>query len=270
MPKVIGKIGLLRAAEVLGASLRLGLTAFGGPIAHLGHFERVFVRERRWLTGEQFGGLVALCHLLPGPTSSQVGFLIGWQRGGVPGAIAAWVGFTLPSALAMYACAVLVARIQGPVGLSAMQGFKLLAVAVVAQAVIVMAKRSCTALTGLSLAVAAAGVALAIGGTVFAITRASSTAGAEASASAASDVVPVAQPPSAAPAAVPSPSVEPGVAPPEPAPGTDAKRPATTKAPATKTADAGTVKEPAPAPAPEPAPAPKPAGKKPGYNPEAP
>ena len=111
---------------------------------------------------------------------------------------------------------------------------------------------------------------LAIGGTVFAITRASSTAGAEASASAASDVVPVAQPPSAAPAAVPSPSVEPGVAPPAPAPGTDAKRPATTKAPATKTADAGTVKEPAPAPAPEPAPAPKPAGKKPGYNPEAP
>ena len=166
MPILIGKFDPLRAGEVLRTSLRLGLTAFGGPIAHLGHFERVFVRERRWLTGEQFGGLVALCHLLPGPTSSQVGFLIGWQRGGVPGAIAAWVGFTLPSALAMYACAVLFARIQGPVGLSAMQGFKLLAVAVVAQAVIVMAKRSCTALTGLSLAVAAAAVALALSGTV--------------------------------------------------------------------------------------------------------
>src|SRR5215510_8140980 len=86
-------------AEVLRVALRLGLTAFGGPVAHLGYFERVYVRERAWLSSEQYAALVGLCQILPGPTSSQVGFLIGLHRAGWLGALAAWVGFTLPSAL---------------------------------------------------------------------------------------------------------------------------------------------------------------------------
>src|SRR5580765_460517 len=93
------------AAEVLRAALRLGLTSFGGPIAHLGYLERIYVRERAWLSAEEYATLVALCQILPGPTSSQVGFLIGLHRAGWRGALAAWLGFTLPSALLLYACA---------------------------------------------------------------------------------------------------------------------------------------------------------------------
>src|SRR5512140_3498751 len=91
------------AGEVFLTALRLGLTSFGGPIAHLGYFERTYVQQRRWLNHEQYASLVSLCQLLPGPTSSQVGFLIGLQRAGWLGAAAAWIGFTLPSALLMYA-----------------------------------------------------------------------------------------------------------------------------------------------------------------------
>ena len=76
--------------EVLWVALKLGLTSFGGPIAHLGYYERTYVRERRWLNSEQYGGLISLCQLLPGPTSSQVGFLIGLHRAGWMGALAAW------------------------------------------------------------------------------------------------------------------------------------------------------------------------------------
>jgi len=132
------------AAEVLRIALRLGLTSFGGPIAHLGYFERTYVRERGWLSGEEYAALVALCQVLPGPTSSQVGFLIGLHRAGWRGALAAWLGFTLPSALLLYACARLAARVQGPLASALVHGLKLAAVAVVAEAVWSMARRLCT------------------------------------------------------------------------------------------------------------------------------
>jgi chromate transporter len=131
-------------AEVLRVALRLGLTSFGGPIAHLGYFERVYVRERAWLSAEQYAALVGLCQILPGPTSSQVGFLIGLHRAGWRGALAAWVGFTLPSALLLYGCARLSTRVQGPLVGATVHGLKLVAVAVVAQAVWSMARGLCT------------------------------------------------------------------------------------------------------------------------------
>src|SRR5215468_6831702 len=132
------------AAEVLRVALRLGLTSFGGPIAHLGYFERTYVRERAWLSADEYASLVALCQILPGPTSSQVGFLIGLHRAGWRGALAAWLGFTLPSALLLYACARLAARVQGPLASALVHGLKLAAVAVVAQAVWSMARRLCS------------------------------------------------------------------------------------------------------------------------------
>ena len=95
-------------------ALKLGLTSFGGPIAHLGYFERAYVQERRWLRDAEYTALVGLCQLLPGPSSSQVGFLIGYRRAGWLGALSAWAGFTLPSALLMYAFALLTSRAQGP------------------------------------------------------------------------------------------------------------------------------------------------------------
>jgi chromate transporter len=150
-------------AEVLRVALRLGVTSFGGPIAHLGYFERAYVHERAWLSAEQYAALVGLCQILPGPTSSQVGFLIGLQRAGWRGALAAWVGFTLPSALLLYACARLSARAQGPLASATVHGLKLVAVAVVAQAVWSMARRLCTdASTGL-IALCAAALLLASG-----------------------------------------------------------------------------------------------------------
>src|SRR3984957_3504259 len=85
-------------AEVFAAFLRLGLTSFGGPIAHLGYFHEEFVVRRKWLREHDYADLVALCQFLPGPTSSQVNFAIGLLRAGWPGALAAWIGFTLPSA----------------------------------------------------------------------------------------------------------------------------------------------------------------------------
>ena len=116
-------------------ALKLGLTSFGGPIAHLGYYERTYVRERGWLSQEQYGGLISLCQLLPGPTSSQVGFLIGLHRAGWMGALAAWVGFTLPSAILMYAFALLAPTNPGPRMQAVLHGLMLTAVVVVAQAV---------------------------------------------------------------------------------------------------------------------------------------
>jgi len=153
-----------RAAEVLRVALQLGLTSFGGPVAHIGYFERVYVRRLQWLAAEQYAALVALCQMLPGPTSSQVGFLVGLQRAGWPGALAAWLGFTLPSALLLYGCARLSAQVEGPLANAAVHGLKLVAVAVVAQAVWSMARRLCTDLPTALLAVAAAVVLLVSGG----------------------------------------------------------------------------------------------------------
>jgi chromate transporter len=129
--------------EIWWLSLKLGLQSFGGPIAHLGYFERTYVRERHWLSPEDYTGIVALCQLLPGPTSSQVGFLIGLHRGGLRGALTAWLGFTLPSALLMYVFALLTPHLTGELAHAALHGLMLAAVAVVAQAVWSMARTLC-------------------------------------------------------------------------------------------------------------------------------
>jgi chromate transporter len=128
------------AAEVFGAFLRLGLTSFGGPIAHLGYFREAFVVRRKWLDERTFGDLVALCQFLPGPASSQVGFSIGLLRAGYAGALAAWTAFTLPSAIALVLFAYGASALQGPLGTGLLHGLKLVAVAIVAQAVWGMAR----------------------------------------------------------------------------------------------------------------------------------
>jgi chromate transporter len=131
------------ATEVLAVFLKLGLTCFGGPIAHLGYFRREFVERRRWLDEETFIDLVGLCQFLPGPASSQVGFSIGLLRAGWLGGLAAWCGFTLPSVLLLLGFAALAPTLGGPLGSGVIHGLKLVAVAVVAQAVWDMAQRLC-------------------------------------------------------------------------------------------------------------------------------
>jgi chromate transporter len=128
------------ATEVLFAFLKLGLTAFGGPIAHIGYFREEFVARRRWLDEGAYADLVALCQFLPGPASSQVGFGLGLMRAGPLGALAAWAGFTLPSAILMTAFAFAAPAMSGPVARGVVHGLKLVAVAVVAQAVFGMAR----------------------------------------------------------------------------------------------------------------------------------
>lgn len=129
-----------RAIEVLGVFLRLGLTSFGGPVAHLGYFRAEFVTRRAWLDEPAFARLLALCQFLPGPASSQLGFAIGLRRAGVPGAFAAWLGFTLPSALLMFAFAQLAPVVGGRWGAALTHGLKLVAVAVVGAALLAMAR----------------------------------------------------------------------------------------------------------------------------------
>jgi chromate transporter len=124
---------------VLLVALRLGLTSFGGPVAHLGYFRREYVERRGWLNAAAFGDLVALSQLLPGPASSQLGIAIGTRRAGILGGIAAWVGFTAPSAVAMIALGVLATQVDLS-GAGWVHGLKLAAVAVVAQAVVAMAR----------------------------------------------------------------------------------------------------------------------------------
>jgi chromate transporter len=126
--------------EVLLAFLKLGVSAFGGPIAHLGYFRNEFVRRRAWLDEATYADLVALCQFLPGPASSQTGFAIGLMRAGPLGALAAWTGFTLPSAILMTVIAMGAAAMRGPIAQGALHGLKLVAVAVVAQAVFGMAR----------------------------------------------------------------------------------------------------------------------------------
>lgn len=148
-------------AEVFLAFLKLGLVAFGGPVAHLGYFREAFVERRRWLSGEAYADLVALCQFLPGPASSQVGIALGLSRAGLRGAFAAWAGFTLPSALALALFAFgLAAWGDGPpAGL--LQGLELAAVAVVAIAVWSMGRSLCPDAPRATLAAAAAAATLA-------------------------------------------------------------------------------------------------------------
>ncbi|MFY9761039.1 MAG: chromate efflux transporter [Xanthobacteraceae bacterium] len=144
------------AAEVLLVFLRLGLTSFGGPIAHLGYFREEFVVRRKWLDEQAYVDLVALCQFLPGPASSQVGFSIGLMRAGYFGALAAWTGFTLPSAIAIVLFAYGAGALVGPVGTGLLHGLKLVAVAIVAQAVWGMARTLCPDKERASIAVVAA------------------------------------------------------------------------------------------------------------------
>lgn len=129
--------------EVLGVATRLGLTSFGGPIAHLGYFREEYVVRRRWLDERTYADLVALCQFLPGPASSQVGIGIGTMRAGPLGGLAAWLGFTLPSALALTAFAYVVDRFD-VANAGWLHGLKVVAVAVVAQAVWGMSRQFCT------------------------------------------------------------------------------------------------------------------------------
>ena len=152
------------AAEVFRVALGLGLTSFGGPIAHLGYFERAYVRNRQWLSADEYAGFMALSQLMPGPTSSQVGLLVGLRRAGWLGACAAWIGFTAPSALLMFGFALLAPRMEGAALDAVVHGLKLVAVAVVAQAVWSMAQRLCPDRQRAAIALAAAVLLLAVGG----------------------------------------------------------------------------------------------------------
>lgn len=147
-----------RAAwEVLWVFLKLGLISFGGPMAHLGYFRDELVRRRRWLDDQAYGDLVALCQFLPGPASSQVGLSIGILRAGLLGGLsAAWIGFTLPSAVALILFAYGVAVFGGAVHTGWLHGLKVVAVAVVAQAVWGMAKAFCPDRPRITLALIAA------------------------------------------------------------------------------------------------------------------
>lgn len=142
--------------------LRLGLTSFGGPIAHLGYFRDEFVNRRRWLSEQNYADLVALCQFLPGPASSQVGMALGLSRAGYAGAFAAWAGFTLPSALVLILLAQGIALSGGFMPAGMLHGLKVVAVAVVAQAVWGMGRNLCTDRERTSLMAAAACIALAL------------------------------------------------------------------------------------------------------------
>jgi len=146
--------------EVFRTSLRLGLTSFGGPIAHLGYFERTYVQRLKWLSAADYASLVGLCQLLPGPSSSQVSFLIGLRRAGWPGGIAAWVGFTLPSALLMFAFGTMASQLTTLPVRIAVHGLMLAAVAVVAQAVWSMARSLCPDWRRAAIAIGAAALLL--------------------------------------------------------------------------------------------------------------
>jgi chromate transporter len=142
--------------EVLCAFLKLGCTSFGGPIAHLGFFRQEFVEKRRWLDDAAFADLVALCQFLPGPASSQVGLALGWKRAGYAGAVCAWLGFILPSAILMLGFAYGIEQWHGFSQSGGVQGLKIAAVAVVAQALWQMARRLCPDAPRIAIAVGAA------------------------------------------------------------------------------------------------------------------
>jgi chromate transporter len=129
--------------EVLRTFLKLGLISFGGPIAHIGYFRDEFVARRRWLDDKTYTDLVALCQFLPGPASSQIGFSIGLMRAGYLGGLAAWTGFTFPSEITLVLFAYGAHALAGPVGMGLLHGLKLVAVAIIAQAVFGMARTLC-------------------------------------------------------------------------------------------------------------------------------
>src|SRR5271156_6821783 len=151
-----------RVGEVLVAFLRLGLTSFGGPIAHLGYFHDDFVVRRRWLDEKTYADLVALAQFLPGPASSKVGIAIGLSRAGYLGALAAWTGFTLPSALALVLFGFGVASLGDALRSGWLHGLMVAAVAVVAQAVLAMMRSLAADRDRATLAVVAAALVTAL------------------------------------------------------------------------------------------------------------
>lgn len=153
-----------RIGEVFRAFLLLGLTSFGGPIAHLGYFRAEFVTRRGWLSEHDYADLVALCQFLPGPASSQVGFALGLMRGGGWGAAAAWTAFTLPSALLLVIFALGATAFEGPLGQGLIHGLKVVAVAIVAHAVWGMARNLCPDRVRAAIALAAVITVVGVGG----------------------------------------------------------------------------------------------------------
>jgi chromate transporter len=153
--------------EVFRAFLKLGLTSFGGPIAHLGYFRDELVVRRKWIDEAGYVDLVALCQFLPGPASSQVGFSLGVLRGGgLLGGLAAWLGFTMPSALLLLACALGATALTGPLAEGFLHGLKLVAVAVVAQAVWGMTRTLTPDRGRAMIALAAIGIVVIVAGSV--------------------------------------------------------------------------------------------------------
>ncbi|WP_462382069.1 chromate efflux transporter [Pseudomonas sp. Marseille-QA0892] len=150
--------------EILRAFLLLGVTSFGGPIAHLGYFRNEFVARRRWLSEAEYADLVALCQFLPGPASSQVGFALGLMRGGYIGALLAWLAFTFPSVILLLLFASATSFLDGPLAAGAIHGLKLAAVAVVAHAVWGMARNLCPDNERTGIALAALVVAITLPG----------------------------------------------------------------------------------------------------------
>jgi chromate transporter len=158
--------GVHQALEVLAVFLKLGCVAFGGPVAHLGYFRTEFVERRGWVEEAAYADIVALCQFLPGPASSQVGIAIGVLRAGALGAVAAWVGFTLPSAAIMILFGYGVAHFGNFASAPWLHGLKIVAVAVVAQAVWAMAKRLTPDAPRVALALAAAAVTFTVPSTL--------------------------------------------------------------------------------------------------------
>ncbi len=149
----------LSVLEIFLIFLKLGISSFGGPIAHLGYFRREFVEKRKWLDGHAYADLVSLCQFLPGPASSQVGMALGLARGGFMGAILAWIGFTLPSALLLVIFGLEFHYFQGSFG-NWLHGLKIVSVAVVAQAIWVMSKSQLSDWHQVALTVVSAGIAI--------------------------------------------------------------------------------------------------------------
>lgn len=153
-----------RVSEVFKAFLLLGLTSFGGPVAHLGYFRTEFVARRQWLSETAYADLVALCQFLPGPASSQVGFALGLMRAGPWGAAMAWLAFTLPSAIVLVLFAFGAAVLEGPIASGIIHGLKVVAVAIVAHAVWGMARNLCPDNTRAGIALAAVFAVVAVSG----------------------------------------------------------------------------------------------------------
>ncbi len=135
--------------------LTLGLTAFGGPVAHIGYFRTEFVERRKWIDGDQFQDLIALCQFLPGPMSTQVGIAIGMLRGRIPGGLAAWLGFTAPSAILMIGLGVGTNLFDSGLPVALVHGLKLAAVSIIAWALWLMGRTACTSVIKIAFTVAA-------------------------------------------------------------------------------------------------------------------